>query len=438
MEFAVPTYFHFICITYFFGNYSMQNAVLITIGDEILSGNTVDTNSNFIATELKNIGIKVVQIFTISDEIETIKTTIKSAFELGDLLITTGGLGPTRDDKTKKAIAEFFNDEIALDETTFEHLKAYMEKRGRIEILERNREQAFVPTKSRVFQNHFGTAPCMMMEENGKILFSLPGVPYEVKPLIKDQIVPFLQEKFSLNYLSTRIVSVVGIPESILADIIENWELALPENLSLSYLPVGTRVKLRITASGTDENLLQQQLEEEIQKLLPLIKDNVIATSEDKIEKILAEILIDQNLTISTAESCTGGVLAKMIASTPGSSQYFLGGIVPYETQKKIDILKVKKETVEEFTVVSEEVAEEMAKGCQALFKTDISLSTTGVAGPGKGEDGKDIGLVHYSIRIAEKSFSYKLYMPHLERVDFMHFAAQKVIQDLVSMLISE
>jgi len=438
MEFAVPTYFHFICITYFFGNYSMQNAVLITIGDEILSGNTVDTNSNFIATELKNIGIKVVQIFTISDEIETIKTTIKSALELGDLLITTGGLGPTRDDKTKKAIAEFFNDEIALDEATFEHLKAYMEKRGRIEILERNREQAFVPTKSRVFQNHFGTAPCMMMEENGKILFSLPGVPYEVKPLIKDQIVPFLQEKFNLNYLSTRIVSVVGIPESILADIIENWELALPENLSLSYLPVGTRVKLRITASGNDENLLQQQLEEEIQNLLPLIKDNVIATSEDKIEKILAEILIDRNLTISTAESCTGGELAKMITSTPGSSQYFLGGIVPYETQKKIDILKVKKETVEEFTVVSEEVAEEMAKGCQALFKTDISLSTTGVAGPRKGEDGKDIGLVHYSIRIGEKSFNSKLFMPHLERVDFMHFAAQKVIQDLVSVLISE
>ncbi|KIC61269.1 CinA family nicotinamide mononucleotide deamidase-related protein [Chryseobacterium taiwanense] len=416
----------------------MENAVLITIGDEILSGNTIDTNSNFIATELKNIGIKVSQIFTISDEIETIKNAIASAFEMGDLIITTGGLGPTRDDKTKKAIAEFFNDEIALDEATFNHLKNYMERRGRLEILERNREQAFVPTKSTVFQNHFGTAPCMMMEQDGKLLFSLPGVPYEVKPLIKDQIVPFLQEKFKLNYISTRIISVVGIPESILADTIEDWELALPENLALSYLPVGTRVKLRLTANGENETLLQEQLEEEIQKLLPLIKDNVIATSEDKIEKILAEILTERKLTISTAESCTGGELAKMITSVSGSSKYYFGGMIAYATEKKIEILKVKKETVDQFTVVSEQVASEMAKGCQQLFKTNISLSTTGVAGPGKGEDGKDIGTVFYTIRIDNKEITSKLYMPHLERLDFMNFVSQKIIQDLVGLLISE
>ncbi|WP_294264612.1 CinA family nicotinamide mononucleotide deamidase-related protein [uncultured Chryseobacterium sp.] len=415
----------------------MKNAVLITIGDEILSGNTIDTNSNFIANELKNIGIKVLQIFTISDEIETIKKTIRTAFETGDVIITTGGLGPTRDDKTKKAIAEFFNDELALDEATFNHLKAYMEKRGRLEILERNREQAFVPTRSRVFQNHFGTAPCTMMEENGKLLFSLPGVPYEVKPLIKDQIIPYLHEKFSLNYISTRIVSVVGIPESILADIIENWELALPSNLSLSYLPVGTRVKLRLTATGSNETALQQQLEEEIQKLLPLIKDNVIATSEDKIEKILAGILTERKLTISTAESCTGGELAKMITSVPGSSNYFLGGIIPYAAEKKIGILNVKKETVEEFTVVSEQVAAEMAKGCQKLFNTDISLSTTGVAGPGKGEDGNEVGTVFYTIRVHDTEVTSKLYMPHLERLDFMYFVAQKIIQDLVGILIN-
>ncbi|WP_294307310.1 CinA family nicotinamide mononucleotide deamidase-related protein [uncultured Chryseobacterium sp.] len=415
----------------------MKNAVLITIGDEILSGNTIDTNSNFIANELKNIGIKVLQIFTISDEIETIKKTIRTAFETGDVIITTGGLGPTRDDKTKKAIAEFFNDELALDEATFNHLKAYMEKRGRLEILERNREQAFVPTRSRVFQNHFGTAPCTMMEENGKLLFSLPGVPYEVKPLIKDQIIPYLHEKFSLNYISTRIVSVVGIPESILADIIENWELALPSNLSLSYLPVGTRVKLRLTATGSNETALQQQLEEEIQKLLPLIKDNVIATSEDKIEKILAGILTERKLTISTAESCTGGELAKMITSVPGSSNYFLGGIIPYAAEKKIGILNVKKETVEEFTVVSEQVAAEMAKGCQKLFDTDISLSTTGVAGPGKGEDGNEVGTVFYTIRVHDTEVTSKLYMPHLERLDFMYFVAQKIIQDLVGILIN-
>ncbi|PWN59712.1 CinA family nicotinamide mononucleotide deamidase-related protein [Chryseobacterium viscerum] len=414
----------------------MEKAVLITIGDEILSGNTVDTNSNFIAAELKNIGIKVTQILTISDEIETIKNTLSTAFEGGDLVITTGGLGPTRDDKTKKALAEFFNDEIALDEVTFNHLKGYMERRGRADILERNKEQAFVPTKSIVFQNHYGTAPCMMMELDGKLCYSLPGVPYEVKPLIKDQIIPYLQQRFKLHYIHTRIVSVVGIPESILADTIEDWELALPKNIALSYLPVGTRVKLRLTASGDHEEELKKITEEEIQKLLPLVEGHVIAVSEDKIENILAEMLTERKLTISTAESCTGGELAKMITSVSGSSRYFLGGIVPYATERKIKILNVSRETVDQFTVVSEQVAQEMAKGCQELFETHISLSTTGVAGPGKGEDGNDIGTVYYTIRINDEEITSKLYMPHLERVDFMNFVSQKVIQDLVSLLI--
>jgi len=415
----------------------MEKAVLITIGDEILSGNTVDTNSNFIAAELKAIGIKVIQILTISDEIETIKETLKSAFETGDLVITTGGLGPTRDDKTKKALAEFFDDEIALDEPTFEHLRKYMEKRGRIEILERNREQAFVPKKSTVFQNHYGTAPCMMMEQQGKLSFSLPGVPYEVKPLIRDQIVPYLKERFSLNHIVSRIVSVVGIPESILADTIEGWELALPAHITLSYLPVGTRVKLRLTATGAVEELLGMQLEQEIQKLFPIIGDHIIATSEDKIEKILAELLDEKSMTISTAESCTGGELAKMLTSNSGSSRYYIGGVVSYATEKKTEILKVSQKTIDEYTVVSAEVSREMAAGCQDLFGTDIALSTTGVAGPGKGEDGKEVGTVFYTIRVREREETFQLFLPHLDRLDFMHFVSQKILQDLVSMLIS-
>lgn len=416
----------------------MENAVLITIGDEILSGNTIDTNSNFIATELKNIGVKVTRIFTISDEIETIKNTLSEAFEIGSLIITTGGLGPTKDDKTKKALAEFFNDELALDEVTFNHLKSYMERRGRIEILERNREQAFVPTKSTVFQNQYGTAPCMMMEQDGKLCFSLPGVPYEVKPLIKDQIVPYLKDKFNLNYITTRIISVVGIPESILSDTIEEWELALPEHIALSYLPIGTRVKLRLTATGEDDQVLQQQLEEQIQKLFPLIGNHIIATVEDKIEKILGELLTERKLTISTAESCTGGELAKLITSNSGSSKYFVGGIVPYAAEKKIQILNVSKKTIDEYTVVSEQVAQEMAAGCQQLFGTHISLSTTGVAGPGKGEDGNEVGTVFYTIKINEEIYNYKLYMPHLERNDFVGFVSQKIIQDLVGILIKD
>ncbi|WP_419868393.1 CinA family nicotinamide mononucleotide deamidase-related protein [Chryseobacterium sp. CT-SW4] len=414
----------------------MQKAVLITIGDEILSGNTIDTNSNFVAIELKNIGIQVARIFTISDEAEIIKDTLKTAFEIGEVVIMTGGLGPTRDDKTKKALAEFFHDEIVLNEVTLEHLKNYLEKRGRSELLERNKEQAYLPSKSLIFQNYYGTAPCMMMEWEGKLCFSLPGVPYEVKPLIKEQIIPYLKDKFRLDYIHTRIVSVVGIPESILADMIEDWELALPEHISLSYLPIGNRVKLRLTATGEDENVLKDQMEGEIQKLLPIVGDQIIATSEDKIEKILGELLGEKKLTISTAESCTGGELAKMITSHSGSSKYFMGGIVAYATEKKVEILKVSQATVDQYTVVSEEVAREMAKGCQQLFDTDISLSTTGVAGPGKGEDGKAVGTVFYTIRINEQEETFKLYLPHLERLDFMNFVSQKILQDLISLLI--
>ncbi len=416
----------------------MKTAVLITIGDEILSGNTVDTNSNFIATQLKEIGIKVLRIFTIPDDEATIVSTLGKAFGMADVVVTTGGLGPTKDDITKKAYAEFFEDELVFSDQVYEHLRAYLEQRNRLWILEHNKEQAVVLSKAQVFLNYFGTAPCMVLEKNGTFCFSLPGVPYEVKPLVKDQIIPFLKDKFELNHIVTRIVSVVDIPESILSENIESWELALPEHISLSYLPIGTRVKLRLTASGNSQEKLNQDLETEIQKLIPIIGENIIATHEDKIEKILGELLNERKLTISVAESCTGGELSRMVTSNTGSSKYFIGGIVCYATEKKIDILKVNPATIEEFTVVSEQVASEMAKGGQNLFKTDISVSTTGVAGPGKGEDGKDVGTVYYTIRIGDEETTSKLFLPHLERIDFMHFVSQKVLQDIVSLLIKK
>lgn len=416
----------------------MKNAVLITIGDEILSGNTVDTNSNFIATQLKNIGFKVVQIFTISDEIETIKKTLKSAFELGDLVITTGGLGPTKDDKTKKAFAEFFNDTLVSDAETLEHLRQLLIKRKREHLFEINLPQADILSKSKVFQNHNGTAPSLMVEENGKIAICLPGVPYEVKPLIKNQIVPFLQQKFEQNYIVTRIISVVNFPESLLSETLESWELALPENISLSYLPIANRVKLRLTATGKNEEILNQQLNEEITKLRPLVQDNVISENGDSIEEILHDLLISKNLTISTAESCTGGELSHLITSVSGSSQYFLGGICTYQTQKKIEILGVSEDLIKEKTVVSEKVAQAMSLGCQKLFKTDISLSTTGVAGPNSDEFESEIGTVFYSVRIKNFEKSFKLYLPHLERKDFMNFVSMKVLQDLIEILVKE
>ena len=416
----------------------MKNAVLITIGDEILSGNTIDTNSNFIATQLKNIGFKVVQIFTISDEIETIKKNLKSAFELGNLVITTGGLGPTKDDKTKKAFAEFFNDTLVSDAETLEHLRQLLIKRKREHLFDINLPQADILSKSKVFQNHNGTAPSLMVEENGKIAICLPGVPYEVKPLIKNQIIPFLQKKFEQNFIVSRIISVVNFPESLLSETIETWELALPSTISLSYLPIANRVKLRLTATGKNEEILNQQLDEEITKLKPLIQDNIISENGDSIEEILHDLLISKNLTISTAESCTGGELSHLITSVSGSSNYFLGGICTYQTQKKSEILGVSEDLIKEKTVVSEEVAQAMSLGCQKLFKTDIALSTTGVAGPNSDEFESEIGTVFYSIRVHNFEKTFKLYLPHLERKDFMNFVSMKVLQDLIEILIKE
>lgn len=415
-----------------------MKAVLITIGEEILSGNTVDTNSTYIAAQLKNIGIAVQQIFTISDDVETIKTTLKSAFEIGNLVITTGGLGPTKDDKTKIAFAEFFEDELKLDEETFEHLRKLMIKRKREHLLEINQNQAVILSKAYVFQNENGTAPCQMISKDDKIAICLPGVPYEVKPLIQNKIIPYLKEQFSLQYIATRIISVVDFPESLLALTIENWELALPENISLSYLPIGNRVKLRLTGVGDDFQIVENQLDKEIEKLRPLIEEKVISWNGNEIQEILKEILTGKNLTISTAESCTGGEIARLITSVSGSSKYFQGGIVPYNYHQKIKILGVSAETISEKTVVSKEVAQEMTLGCQKLFGTDISLSTTGVAGPNSDEFNNGIGVVFYSIRVGDFEQTNRLFLPHLERNDFANYVSQRVLQDLVEILVKE
>ncbi len=415
-----------------------MKAVLITIGDEILSGNTVDTNSNFIATELKKIGMPVIQIFTISDEIESIKQTLTAAFELGDLILTTGGLGPTKDDKTKTAFKEFFNDQLVLDASTLEHLRKLFEKRNRGHLLELNKPQAEVLSKAFIFQNENGSAPCQMIEENGKIAICLPGVPFELKPLIKDKIIPFLADKFGLNHIVTHTISVVGIPESLLSEQIEQWELNLPTTVSLSCLPVGNRIKLQLTAHGKDQEELELSIANEVEKLKPLIGDHVISWSGDDIQEILKAILIEKQLTVSTAESFTSGELSKLLTSISGSSAYFLGGVVAYDYKKKIEILNVSEKIISEKTVVSAEVAQEMSLGAQQLFKTNISLSTTGVAGPNSDQFNNEVGTAYYSIRVNDFEKTGHLHLPHFERNDFVNFVSQRVLQDLVEILTKE
>ena len=277
-----------------------------------------------------------------------------------------------------------------------------------------------------------------MVEENERIAICLPGVPYEVKPLINDKIIPYLKDKLSLNHIAARIISVVDFPESLLSLTIEEWELSLPANIALSYLPVGNRIKLRLTAVGSDLQEIENQLNDEVEKLKPLIGEKVISWDGNDIQEILKEILLQTKLTLSVAESCTGGELSRLITSISGSSEYFLGGIIPYDYHKKIEILGVSEQTILEKTVVSEEVAQEMSLGCQNLFKTDISVSTTGVSGPNSDQFNNEIGTVFYSVRIKDYEKTNRLYLPHMERNDFANFVSQRVLQDLVEILVRE
>lgn len=409
-----------------------MKAVIICIGDEILSGNTIDTNSNFIANQLKEIGIPVAQILVVADQETEIKKALEIAFGKAEVVISTGGLGPTRDDKTINALADFFNDTIIRDADTLANLKIYLDKRGRSELFEINQSQADILSTAKVILNPNGTAPCQMIKHGEKLFFCLPGVPSEVKPLIKDQIIPILKTKFSLQSICTRDVSVVGIPESKLAQMIEAWETNLPSFVQLSYLPSGSRIHLKLAAIGPSKNELENCLENEIESLKKIIGDHIISTSGYKIQEILKDVLSNRKMSISVAESCTGGGITRLITSVPGSSAYFAGGVVVYQTEQKTAVLGVDENLIQKKGVVSEEVASAMANHVQKLYKTEIAVSTTGVAGPGSDEFNSEIGRVYYSVKINDKEEVHTLHLPHLEREDFMDFVSQKVLQSVV------
>lgn len=409
-----------------------MKAALLCIGDEILSGNTLDTNSNFISNQLKEIGIPVVQILTISDQESEIKKALKIAFENAQIVISTGGLGPTRDDKTINALADFFEDTIVRDADTLIYLKGYLERRGRGDLFEINQSQADVLSTAKVILNPNGTAPCQMVERKNQLFFCLPGVPSEVKPLIKDHILPILKDKFALQSIVSRSVTVVGIAESKLAQQIESWELNLPEFVQLSYLPLGSRIQLKFSALGNSKIELEERLQQEIEALQLIIGDHIISTSGYKIQEILKDVLLKNKMKISVAESCTGGGIARLLTSVPGSSAYFAGGVVVYQTNQKTAVLGVDAQLIQEKGVVSEEVATAMTKGVEDLFQTEIAVSTTGVAGPGTDEFDSEIGRVYYSVRIYDQEEVHTLFLPHMEREDFMDFVSQKVLQSVV------
>ncbi|QYA25824.1 competence/damage-inducible protein A [Gramella sp. MT6] len=376
-----------------------MKAEIITIGDEILIGQIIDTNSAYISKELNKIGVSVHQITSIQDEREHILQSLKEAAERVDIVIITGGLGPTKDDITKKCLCEFFNDKLERNQKVLKHIEDLFDKYIDTPISDLNRDQALLPSKATALHNEYGTAPGMWFEENNKVFVSMPGVPYEMRGLMEREIIPRLIRNYSRPVILHKTVITYGLGESAIAEKIESWEDNLPKNIRLAYLPNLGRVRLRLTARGDNEEQLIDAVDKEIMKLHQIIGDIIYGyEGDDPVELVISKLLVEKNWTLSTAESCTGGRLASKFTKAPGSSASFKGSVVCYSSESKTELLGVPKELIEKYSVVSAEVAKAMALGAKEKFHTDFSISTTGNAGPTKGDSDAELGTVFIGI----------------------------------------
>jgi nicotinamide-nucleotide amidase len=383
-----------------------MKAAIITIGDEILIGQIIDTNSSYMAKALDKIGIATYEMVSISDEKSHILQTLHEVQNNFDVVLITGGLGPTKDDITKKTFCDYFDDVLVQNDAVLAQVKSIIEGFYKKPITQLNMEQALVPSKAKVLFNAMGTAPGMLMAHQNTVFISLPGVPYEMKYLIDNEVIPYLVEKFERPYIVHKTLMTYGRGESLIAEQIEDWETNLPSFIKLAYLPSPGKVRLRLTARGTDEAVLIDSVLSEIEKLKSLIGDIILGYEEEEtIEVVLTRTLSEKHLTLATAESCTGGKIAQLISSVPGASACFNGGIVAYSNQIKIDVLKVNSDTIRQFSVVSKEVAKEMALNCRSIFNTDYAIATTGNAGPTKGNSEAEIGTVFIAIATPNEVF---------------------------------
>ena len=376
-----------------------MKAAIVTIGDEILIGQIVDTNSAYIAKALDKIGIATQEILSISDDKLHILNTFQNLQNKVDVIIITGGLGPTKDDITKKTFCEYFEVDLIENEVVLLHVRSIIEGIYKRPITQINRDQALIPSTAKVLFNKMGTAPGMWMEKENTVFVSLPGVPYEMKYLIDNEVIPNLVQKFKRPYILHQTIMTYGTGESLIAEQIEEWEDNLPDFIKLAYLPSPGKVRLRLTARGDNKELLQAAIAHQVQMLDELIHDIIVGYNEDEpIEVVLGKLLTEKKLTIATAESCTGGKIASTLTSVSGASNYFKGSVVSYATQTKIDVLGVSKSTIDKYSVVSAQVASEMALGIQKLMQVDYAIATTGNAGPAKGDSSVDLGIVFIAI----------------------------------------
>ncbi|MEO0037771.1 MAG: Nicotinamide-nucleotide amidohydrolase PncC [Bacteroidota bacterium] len=376
-----------------------MKATIVTIGDEILIGQIIDTNSGYIAKALDRIGVETHELLSISDNKQHILDTLEKLQNKVDFVIITGGLGPTKDDITKHTFCEYFNDTLIINQEVQVHVIELIEKVMNRPASQMNKDQALVPSKCQILFNKVGTAPGMWMKKEDTVYISLPGVPYEMKYIVENEIIPKIVKEYERPYIIHKTIMTYGQGESLVAERIEDWENSLPEFVKLAYLPSPGRVRLRLTARGKDKELLESAINNKVDALAKLIGDIIVGFDEDEtIAVVLGRLLVKNKATIAVAESCTGGKIAQELTSVPGASNYFRGGVVSYATDTKVSMLGVSEDTIAQFSVVSAEVATQMALGAKKIMKSDYAIATTGNAGPSKGDADATVGTVFIAI----------------------------------------
>ncbi len=399
---------------------------IMTIGDELLYGQVIDTNSAFMGQELAKIGLRVRQISSVSDRAEEIVAALDQARQRARVVLITGGLGPTKDDLTKHVLARYFDTELVLHEPTLRHVEGIFQRYQR-PMLEVNRQQALVPGNCEVLPNAVGTAPGMWFEEQGTVFVSMPGVPFEMKRLMTDHVLPRLQAQFNLAPIEHVVVMTAGMGESFLAEKIADWEDALPANFKLAYLPSFGAVRLRLTGTADGQPDLRGRMLALLPALRARIGEYIFAEEETKLEAAIGQLLLAKNLTIGTAESCTGGLVAHRLTGVPGSSAYFRGSIVAYHNDIKQAELGVKPETLAQNGAVSEATVREMAEGARRRLGVDVAVATSGIAGPGGATDTKAVGTVCLAYADATRTIS-KEYVLDRGRALNVEYAAQSLL----------
>ncbi len=379
-----------------------MKAVIVTIGDEILIGQIVDTNSAWIAEQLNLSGVGVAEIRSISDNHEDIVSTLADLESKVDLVIMTGGLGPTKDDITKKSLTEYFDSKLVENKEVLQHISELFHKRG-FKLTDINRRQALIPDNCVPLRNSSGTAAGMWFERSETVFISMPGVPFEMKGIVQDEIIPRLRKMINGSVIIHKTIMTQGIAESYLAAKIRHWENELSPEIKLAYLPRPGIVRLRLTAIGNNANRLNLILEKEVSKLLTIIPDDIFAFEDTQLEKVIGKLLKERGLSVSTAESCTGGRISSALTSVPGSSEYFLGSVIAYSNEMKISSLQVKAEDIENHGAVSEQVVCQMAEGIRLKTNSDYGIATSGIAGPTGGSDEKPVGTTWIAVSSTEK-----------------------------------